>query len=269
MKIRHLALLALLAVVISCRTVPVTGRRQLILIPPSEMYQMSYTQYSQFLQQNKLSTDREKTEMIRRIGTRIQTAVETYMAEKGLGEQIKDFRWEFNLVEDNTVNAWCMPGGKVVFYTGILPVCQNENAIAVVMGHEVAHAIAEHGAERMSQGLVQQLGVAGLSIALSQKPQLTQNLWMQAFGVGSNLGILSFSRQHESEADDMGIIFAAMAGYDPREAVPFWQRMASLSGGQSPPEFMSTHPSSETRVANLQAKMPEAVKLYEQYKNKY
>ena len=174
---------------------------------------------------------------------------------------MKDFKWEFNLVEDNTVNAWCMPGGKVVFYTGILPITKDEKGIAVVMGHEIAHAIARHGNERMSQGLALQGGGIALSLALSDKPELTQNLFQQAYGLGGQLGMLKYSRSHDSEADKMGLVFMAMAGYDPREAVEFWKRMAA-QGGQKPPEFLSTHPSDDTRIKDLEDFMPEALKYY-------
>lgn len=203
---------------------------------------------------------------IKQIGARIQKAVETYMAENNLSDQLKGFAWEFNLVNDNTVNAWCMPGGKVVFYTGILPVCKNDNGIAIVMGHEIAHAVANHGAERMSQGLVAQGISTAVNVATMEKSPVLQQLFQTSFGVGSGLGMLAFSRQHESEADKMGIIFAAMAGYDPREAPAFWERMRSMSGGGAPPEFMSTHPSHDRRINDLNAMMPEAVAIYEKNK---
>jgi predicted Zn-dependent protease len=247
----------------SCSTVPITGRKQLSLVPESEMQSMSYQQYDQFLKENKLSTDSEKTAMVKRVGARIQGAVEEYMRANNMSSQLEGYRWEFNLVESDELNAWCMPGGKVVFYTGILPVCKDESGIAVVMGHEVAHAVAKHGSERMSQGLVAQgLGTA-LAVALEDQPAQTQQLWMTAFGVGAQYGaLLPFSRQQESEADHLGLVFMAMAGYDPHVAVPFWQRM-SQGGGGKPPEFMSTHPSDETRIANLNKLMPTAMKYYQ------
>lgn len=255
--------------VFGCSTNPITGRKQLAIIPASQMHAMSYTQYSQFLNQNKVSKDQAQTAMIKRVGSRIQKAVEAYMAEKGQSDRLEGFKWEFNLVDDPTLNAWCMPGGKVVFYTGILPVCQGEAGVAVVMGHEVAHAVANHGGERMSQGLmVEGLG-AGLQVALQNKPALTQNLFLQAFGISSQMGMLKYSRVHESEADEMGIIFSAMAGYDPREAPAFWERMQKMSGGQQPPEFMSTHPSPDTRIKELNALLPKAIKIYEENKDKY
>ena len=264
-------MIALLSVVFvfSCSTNPVTGRKQLDFMPASQLQSMSYTQYDQFLKQNKLSSDREKTAMIKRVGQRIQKAVEIYMAEKGQSDRLDGFKWEFNLVDSPELNAWCMPGGKVVFYTGILSVCKNEAGVAVVMGHEIAHAVANHGGERMSQGMMVQGVGAGLQVALQEKPALTQNLFMQAFGIGSKLGMLKYSRVHESEADEMGIIFAAMAGYNPRAAPVFWQRMKQMSSGQQPPEFMSTHPSHDTRIQELNAMLPKSIKLYEQYKDQY
>lgn len=177
-------------------------------------------------------------------------------------KRVEGFKWEFNLVDDNAVNAWCMPGGKVVFYTGILPITKTEKGLAVVMGHEVAHAIARHGNERMSQGLATQLGGVALGVALSNKPQQTQQIFNQAYGVGSTLGTLKFSRKHESEADKMGAIFMALAGYNPQESVELWRRMKASSGGAAPPEFMSTHPSHDTRIKDLQAYMPKALKYY-------
>lgn len=246
----------------SCSKVPVTGRRQLNMLPESTLMGMSLTSYKQFLSENKvLANGNDQTAMVKRVGQKIATAVEVFLKQKKQTKRIKNFKWEFNLVDDPTVNAWCMPGGKVVVYTGLLPVTQTETGLAIVMGHEIAHAIARHGNERMSQGLLVQAGGIGLSVALSQKPQLTQNLFMQAYGVSSTLGTLGYSRKHESEADKMGLIFAAMAGYDPNEAVPFWQRMAKMGGGGGP-QILSTHPSDETRIKDLKAFMPQAMKYY-------
>lgn len=250
----------------ACQTVPVTGRRQMILVPNAQLLPMAYDQYSQFLSQNRLSSDRRSAERVRNIGVRIQRAVETYMTQNNMADRLSGFQWEFNLVEDNTVNAWCMPGGKVVFYTGILPVCQNDDGIAVVMGHEIAHAIAEHGAERMSQGLLQQGLDIGVALATANRNPQVQAIFQTAFGVSSQLGVLAFSRQQESEADKLGLIFSSMAGFDPREAPRFWERMSAASQGGAPPEFMSTHPSHDRRIRDLQAQMPDVVKIYEQNK---
>jgi predicted Zn-dependent protease len=248
---------------LACSTVAVTGRKQLNLIPSSTMLSMSNEQYSEFLKANKLSANQEETQMVKRAGGRIEKAVEKYFADQGLSDKLKDYSWEFNLVESDEVNAWCMPGGKVVVYTGILPITQNESGLAVVMGHEIAHAVAQHGNERMSQMLVTQLGGLALSEAIKSKPEQTQQLWMTAFGVGAQLGVLlPYSRLQESEADHLGLIFMAMAGYDPHTAVAFWERMAKMKQGQAPPEFLSTHPSDENRIKDIKALIPEAMQYY-------
>jgi len=249
---------------LGCTTVPITGRKQLTLIPGSQMREMSFTNYSTVLNESKISTNEEWTAMVKNSGERISKAVEQYLTEKGLADELKDYKWEFTLLDDPAVNAWAMPGGKVAFYTGIMPICQDELGVAVVMGHEVAHAIAKHGNERMTQGLATQLGGAALSVALQDKPALTQNIFMQSYGIGSQLGILKYSRTHESEADRLGLTFMAIAGYDPREAPKFWERMAAnSSGGNAPPEFLSTHPSHDTRIADLNKWMAEALPYYQ------
>ena len=249
--------------VFSCSTVPVTGRKQLSLVPQSEMLAMSTQEYSSFLKQNKLSSDQKATSLVRAVGGKIQGAVERYFREKGMSDQLNGYKWEFNLVDSKEVNAWCMPGGKVVVYTGILPVTKDDNGLAVVMGHEIAHAVAQHGNERMSQELLAQYGGMALSEALASKPAETKQLWMSAFGAGVQVGaLLPFSRTQESEADHLGLIFMAMAGYDPQGAVTFWQRMAQQSGGNAPPEFLSTHPSDQSRIEKIQGELPEAMKYY-------
>lgn len=254
--------IVLILIIYSCATVPVTGRKQLDLVSSSEINTMSASQYQGVVAKGPLSTNVEQTEMIRRVGKRIQDAVEKYMATRGWSSQLDGFNWEFNLIDDKQVNAWCMPGGKVAFYTAILPICKDENGVAVVMGHEVAHAIANHGRERMSQGLIQQFGMTALSVALGQNPTMTNQIFMQAVGAGSNLGMLKFSRQHESEADHIGLIFMAMAGYDPNLAIGFWQRMVQMNTGQKPPEYLSDHPSDETRINDLKGWLPEALGYY-------
>ncbi len=208
-----------------------------------------------------VETTAHDAEMIHNVGMKIAAAVEEYLAEHGQSKRAEGFEWEFNLVDDPTVNAWCMPGGKVVFYTGILPVCQDEKGLAVVMGHEIAHAIARHGNERMSQQLAIQAGGVTLAAMLSEKPAAAQNLFLTSYGIGSQLGSLSFSRQHESESDQLGLVFMAMAGFNPEEAPLFWERM-SANGEAQPPEFMSTHPNHDTRISDLNAFMPEAMKYY-------
>jgi predicted Zn-dependent protease len=201
--------------------------------------------------------------MVKKVGVRIQGAVERYFKEQGMAAKLADYRWEFNLVEDKQVNAWCMPGGKVVVYTGMLPVAQNEDGLAVVMGHEIAHAIAEHGNERMSQGLIAQLGGVALSEALAARPAATKELWMSVYGAGAQYGaILPYSRMQESEADHLGLVFMAMAGYDPNHAATFWQRMSTQKGGKGQPEFFSTHPSDATRIDNIKRLIPEVIKKY-------
>jgi predicted Zn-dependent protease len=246
----------------ACTSVPVTGRNQLSLISNAEIIPMATQQYREVIKKGPLSTNAEQTAMIRRVGVNIQKAVEQYMAEKNLSSQLDGFAWEFNLIDEPTVNAWCMPGGKVAFYTGILPICKDEPGVAVVMGHEVAHAIANHGRERMSQQMLAQYGFGTLGALMGQNPTAGKELLMQAIGAGTSIGMLTFSRQHESEADRMGLIFMAMAGYNPNEAPKFWERMSTLSGGQQPPEFLSTHPSHDTRVKDLEGWMPEAMKYY-------
>jgi predicted Zn-dependent protease len=261
-QIMLLLMMAAGLLLVYCATVPITGRRTINLIPESTINAMSFDQYKGFLESNKISSNEEQTIMVKRVGARIQKAVERYMVANNLSHKLNGYEWEFNLVEDSLVNAWCMPGGKVVVYTGILPVAEDETGLAVVMGHEIAHAVANHGNERMSQGLIVQLGGMAISEALKSKPKETQELFMTAFGIGAGLGvILPFSRLHESEADRLGLIFMAMAGYDPNAAVGFWQRMAARSQG-APPEFLSTHPSGETRAANLKQLIPEAMKYY-------
>ena len=264
---RVLTTMAILAAVtlfyLSCSTVAVTGRKQLALIPSSQMLGMSYQEYDSFLKSHKLSSNAEQTQMVKRVGTNIQKAVEEYFQQQKMSSALKDYKWEFNLLESEEVNAWCMPGGKVVVYSGLLPVTQNEVGLAVVMGHEIAHAIAEHGRERMSQVLLVQLGGVTLDQAMKNKPNQTRALWMTAFGVGAQLGaLLPYSRLHESEADHLGLIFMAMAGYDPNSAVSFWERMAAKKEGQSPPEFLSTHPSDETRIKKIKESIPEAMRYY-------
>jgi predicted Zn-dependent protease len=269
MKKTHvvLALLVVIAIAVSCAKVPISGRRQLRLIPESELIGMSITSYQQFLDTNNvLPPSNADVVMVRRIGEKIKGSVEKYLADNHMSNRVEGFQWEFNVVKEDAVNAWCMPGGKVVVYTGILPVTQDEGSLAVVMGHEIAHAIARHGNERMSQGLALQLGGLAISVALSEKPALTQNVFLQSYGIGSQLGILAYSRSHEIEADKLGLVFMAMAGYDPQSAIGFWERM-SEAGGQAPPELLSTHPSDETRISTLREFMPEAMKYYKSVQN--
>ena len=246
----------------ACSLVPLTGRRQLSLVSDADMLSMSYGQYDQFLKENRMSSNSADTNEVKRVGRNIQNAVATYFARNNMSKELNGFAWEFNLVENKEANAWCMPGGKVMVYSGILPLAQNETGLAVVMGHEIAHAVAKHSNERMSQALVSQLGGQMLAQALKQKPQQTQQIWMALFGVGVQLGaVLPYNRLQEGEADRLGLIFMAMAGYNPKAAIAFWLRMSQKAGTQ-PPEFLSTHPSDKKRLAKITAAMPEAMKYY-------
>jgi predicted Zn-dependent protease len=258
-----LALSIVVFVAAGCETVPVTGRSQLSLISNSELNKMSFTSYREFLATHKLSSNVAQTQAVKRVGQRLQEAVTRYFTQQGMAGRLEGYRWEFNLVEDKEVNAWCMPGGKVVIYTGILPATKDDTGLAVVMGHEIAHAVANHGNERMSQGLLVQFGGMALSQALAQQPAATQNLFLAAFGIGSQVGVLlPYSRLQESEADRLGLIFMAMAGYDPNGAVAFWQRMRQTQKGSAPPELLSSHPADNTRIESIRAYIPEAMQYY-------
>jgi predicted Zn-dependent protease len=247
----------------SCSTVPLTGRKQLNLVPESQMLSMSFASYADFLKSNKISDDRADAAQVTEVGKNIASAVTRYFTENKMADRLQGYQWEFNLVEDKTPNAWCMPGGKVVVYTGLLPYTQDKNGLAVVMSHEIAHAVARHGNERMSQQLIAQFGNIALDQLIKDKPAETQNIFNAAYGAGAQLGVmLPFSREHELEADKLGLIFMAMAGYDPQSALPFWERMSKAGGGQKPPEFLSTHPSDETRLKKIRAAIPEAEKYY-------
>jgi len=246
----------------SCSLVPLTGRRQLSLVSDADMISTSFAQYNQFLSEHALSRDAGQKNMVNRVGNNIKNAVVTYFAQNGMSNELAGFQWEFNLIEDKQANAWCMPGGKVVVYSGILPITLDETGLAVVLRHEIAHAVAKHSNERMSQALLTQLGGQTLAAALQQENQQTQNVWMSLFGAGAQIGaILPNSRLQESEADHLGLVFMAMAGYDPHGAISFWQRM-SQGGGQSPPEFLSTHPSDSNRIREIESDIPEAMKYY-------
>ncbi len=262
-QMNKLAVLSIIILMSSCAIVPMTGRKQMNLLPSATMTEMGFAQYGEFLKTNELSKQQQSTNQVKEVGLRISTSVEKYMKENGMGKSLKDYAWEFNLVADKTPNAWCMPGGKVVFYEGILPFTKNTEGIAVVMGHEIAHAVARHGNERMSQQMVAEMGNIALSKAIEQKPEQTKLIFQTAFGLGAQYGVmLPYSRLHEKEADYLGLMFMAMAGYNPNEAISFWERM-SKSGGASPPEWMSTHPMNETRIAEMKKNLPEAFKLYQ------
>ncbi len=258
---------ALLLLFTACSTVPLTNRRQFTAIPSSQMLSLSNESYNTVLQTEKLSNNKQATQDIRVVGNRITKAVEEYLRSINRLSLIDGYNWDYNLLASETMNAWCMPGGKIVFYEGILPVCKNDNGIAVVMAHEIAHAIANHGNERMSQQMVVEMGGIALSEAMSEKKEQTAQLALLAFGVGTQLGVmLPYSRKHESEADEMGLYFMAMAGYDPREAPLLWERMQQ-AGSNGTPEFLSTHPNPETRINQLNKLMPKALEYYNQNKN--
>jgi len=262
MRNKLVILLMVSVTVYACSSVTLTGRKQLSLVSNAEIIPVANKQYEEVIRKGPLSTDQAQVQMVKRVGVKIQKAVEEYMASKNLSSELAGFQWEFNLIDDpKTVNAWCMPGGKVAFYTGIMPICKDETGVAVVMGHEVAHAIANHGRERMSQQMLAQYGLGTLSAVMGQNPSAGNELLMQAVGAGTNLGMLTFSREHESEADHIGLIFMAMAGYDPNAAPAFWERMSG-GGGSEPPEFLSTHPSHSTRIKDLKGWIPEAMKYY-------
>ena len=244
----------------ACKTNPFTGKKTLNFVNNSQLFPSSFQQYNQVLNESKVIKGTSDAQMITRVGQRIAAAAEKWLTANGYPGYLKDYRWEYNLIDSDQVNAWAMPGGKIAFYTGILPITQTETGVAVVMGHEVAHALADHGAQRVSAGTLQQLGAVGVAVATNKKSAEAQNAWMQAYGVGTTVGgMLPFSRSHESEADAIGIQIMAIAGYDPYEAAELWKRMKAKSGGQAPPEFLSTHPSNDTRIQNLTALAPKAI----------
>lgn len=257
-KLFSLSIIILIAVVInSCSTVPIIGRKQLHLLPESQMLSLSLTNYKAFLDTTEIIKTGKDYDMVKSAGMKISRAVIKFLSDNKLQDRAANFAWEYNLVKESDVNAWCMPGGKVVFYSGIIPVCQDEQGVAVVMGHEIAHAVALHGNERMSQALVAQLGGMALDIALQSRPEETKNIFLNAYGIGTQLGvILPYSRKHEYEADKLGLIFMTMAGYDPNKAVSFWERMAKTETAKVP-EFLSTHPLSEKRIEELKKAIPE------------
>ncbi len=228
---------------------------------------MALAEYDSFKKNEKILPDSDqRVKTVREIGNNIAIAVEKFMVGNHMKNRLEEFDWEFNVAEQDVLNAWCMPGGKVMFYTGILPVCDGVGGIATIMGHEIAHAVARHGNERMSQGLLVQMGGMGLAAAMEQKPEATEALFMTAYGAGSQLGMLKYSRDHESEADKMGLVFMIMAGYDAEEAVDFWSRMAANKGGAAPPEFLSTHPSDATRIKEIKEFIPKAKEIAAKYK---
>jgi predicted Zn-dependent protease len=264
MKIRNTVLLVLtLFLVSACKTSPFTGKKTLNFVSNDKLFPMAFQQYNTFLSENNVITGTAEADMVKRVGAKIAVAAERYLTALGEPGYLKDYRWEYNLVGDEAVNAWCMPGGKIVVYTGILPITQDETGLAMVMGHELAHALADHGAQRMSAAQVQQIGAVGVAVGtgVAGQSQEQQATWMQLYGLGTQLGgMLPFSRSHENQADEIGVIIAAIAGYDPYEGANLWRRMKANAGGQAPPQILSTHPSSDSRIANLSRMAPIAVK---------
>jgi predicted Zn-dependent protease len=254
-----IAIIATIFLVFSCAKNPFTGKNTLALVPNSQILPSAFQQYGQFLTENKVVSGTSDAKKVEAVGIKIKNAAEKWLNANGYKDYLSDYQWEYKLVESKEVNAWCMPGGKIVVYSGILPITKDDAGLATVMGHEVSHALANHGQQRMSAGMLQQLGAVGVVAATGNKSQETQQLAMTAYGAATTIGgMLPFSRAHESEADKIGLTLMAIAGYNPEEAITFWQRMSAKAGGQKPAEFMSTHPSDETRIANLKALIPAA-----------
>lgn len=255
---KSISLLAIFALIVGCSTNPFTGKKTLALVPNSQLFPMAFQQYDQFLSENNVVTGTAEAQMVTNVGQKIAVASERWLNANGYAGYLQDYQWEYTLVQDPAINAWCMPGGKIVFYTGIMPIAAGEAGVAAIMGHEVAHALANHGQQRMSAGQLQALGAVAGNVALAKDPE-KQQIFNQAYGIGSTVGVmLPFSRNHESEADRIGLTLMAIAGYDPVEAAQLWERMRANSGGAAPPEFLSTHPSSTTRINNITAWAPEA-----------
>ena len=243
----------------SCASNPFTGKKTMAFVPNSTLLPMSFDQYDKFLNENKVIIGTNEAKMITRVGRRISVAAERWLDANGFEGYLNKYKWEYSLVDDESVNAWCMPGGKIVFYTGILPIADNETGVAAIMGHEVAHALANHGQQRMSAAIIQQAGAAGIAAVTNDKSSKEQNLWMKAYGAGTSVGgMLPFSRSHEIEADQIGLYLMAIAGYNPDEASHLWERMKSNGGDKSHKEFLSTHPSNDSRITNLKSLAEDA-----------
>ncbi|MAN59425.1 MAG: peptidase M48 [Flavobacteriaceae bacterium] len=254
---KTLSLLCVAALLIACNTNPFTGKKTLALVPNSQILPMAYQQYNQFLSESKVVSGTQEAQMVKNVGQKISAAAARYLNANGYTGYLNDYRWEYNLIQDETKNAWAMPGGKIAFYTGIMPIAKNEAGVAAIMGHEVAHALANHGQQRMSAAQLQQLGAVAGNVALGSDPK-NQQIFNQAYGITSQVGVmLPFNRSNETEADRIGLTLMAIAGYDPLAAASLWERMKQTGGG-APPEFLSTHPSSDTRIRNIRAWADEA-----------
>ncbi len=248
-----------LGLIFACATNPFTGKQSLNFVSNEGLFPSAFQQYNAFLGENKVVTGTQDAKNVELVGTKIKNAAQLWLNSLGQSQYLNGYQWEYKLVQDKAVNAWCMPGGKIVIYTGILPVTKDNAGLATVMGHEVAHALANHSAQRMSAAQLQQLGAVGVSVAAGGQSEADQQMWQQYYGIGTEVGVmLPFSRSHESEADMIGLTLMAIAGYNPEQAIAFWGRMAASSSGQKPPEFLSTHPSDATRIANLKKLIPEA-----------
>lgn len=255
----------LVFIIFGCGQNPFTGKSTLALVPNSQILPMSFQQYNQVLEESKIMKEGDEAQMIQRVGLKVANAAERWLTENGYPNYTDDYKWEFALIDDNQVNAWAMPGGKIAFYTGILPIAKTEAGVAAIMGHEVAHALANHGQQRMSAGQIQQAAGAAGMMAMGDDQQ-SQQIFATAFGLASQVGImLPFSRKHETEADGIGIKLMAIAGYNPDEAAELWKRMKENSGGGGPPQFLSTHPASDARIKNLQGLSAEAKKEAAKY----
>ena len=263
---KALLITALMLSVLACKKTPFTNRSQLNFMGNNTIFPQSFAAYNQFLTTHDIAKDADKQAMVERVGQRIAAAAQRYFEANGKKDYLKDYKWEYHLVKDDQINAFCMPGGKIVVYTGILPITQTEEGLAVVMGHEVSHALLNHGAERMSMGTIQQIGQVGVALATANGTPKQQQMWMTAYGLGSQIGVmLPFSRRDESEADEVGLRLMAIAGYNPDEGAKLWKRMAAMNKGQKPPEMLSTHPSDQTRIAKLTAYAPKAKEEAKQY----
>jgi predicted Zn-dependent protease len=253
--------ISIVGLIYACSTNPFTGKSALAIVPNSQILPSAFQQYGQFLSENKVISGTADAKRVENVGNKIRVAAEKWLNANGYQSYLSDYQWEYKLVESKEINAWCMPGGKIVVYSGILPITKDDAGLATVLGHEVSHALANHGQQRMSAGMLQQLGAVGVGAAVGGKSEQTQQLAMTAYGAATELGgMLPFSRKHETEADQIGLLLMAIAGYNPDQAITFWERMSAKGGGQAPPEFLSTHPSDATRIANLQALIP-GVKL--------
>jgi len=250
---------------IQCSTVPISGRKRVSPVKDEVVLPASFAEYKSFLSKNKISKDVVNTKRIKKIGQKLSKVVDKYMRKNGMTKEANAYRWEFNLVDNKTVNAWCMPGGKVVFYTGILPICKNDDGIAAVMGHEIAHAFAKHGQERMKQKQLAAIGGVAVIAGTHKKKSSTRKLIAAAYGISSGVALLSYSRAHETEADKLGLVFMLMAGYNGEEAAQVWVRMKTSSKENKTPKFLRTHPSHDKRIEELRKFLPEAKKLAAQY----